>query len=76
MNLADDEVEDLLFRLTFLPENQIREVINQATQQPEKRLGQTLLAQTVVDMVHGEKALDAVKGSTGAFFSASIDEIL
>ena len=43
---------------------------------PEKRLGQTLLAKTVVEMVHGEKALQTVLGSTSAFFSAEMEVVL
>lgn len=73
LNVQDNEVEDLLYRLTFLPEGQITEAVTEALKAPERRLGQTLLAKTVVEMVHGEEALVSVQGSTGAFFSVPMD---
>ena len=68
-------MEDLLYRLTFLDEAIIKEAVQESHKAPEKRIGQTLLAQTVVEMVHGDRAIKSVQGSTSAFFSADIESI-
>lgn len=74
--MQDDEVEDLLYQLTFLRSPQITEAVKEAENAPEKRIGQSLLAKKVVGMIHGEDALKSVEGSTSAFFSLRIDEVL
>ena len=73
--MQDEEVEDLLLRLTFVPVETITEVMAEHHRAPQKRRAQTLLASTVVEMVHGEGALRAVQGSTDAFFSAELDRV-
>ena len=35
-----------------------------------------MLAKSIVEMVHGDKALDSVQGSTSAFFQKDIKELL
>ena len=75
LNVQDEEVEGLLLRLTFLPIERIAEVMDEQCRAPERRIAQTLLASSVLEMVHGEDALRAVKGSTNAFFSAEVDQI-
>ena len=60
LNVQDNEVEDLLYRLTFLEEDHIKDTVSKHLAHPEKRLGQTLLAKSIVEMVHGDKALKSV----------------
>ena len=75
LNVQDSEVEDLLLRLTFLQTALIAETMTKHYEAPQKRLGQTLLASTVIEMVHGSQALQSCQGSTSAFFSADMDAI-
>ena len=75
LNVQDSEVEDLLYRLTFLEADFIGATLSKAETQPEKRIGQTLLARTVTEMVHGPQALQSVQGSTSAFFSVDCEQI-
>lgn len=39
LNVQDSEVEDLLYRLTFLDDRVIREIVAETNKAPEKRIG-------------------------------------
>lgn len=56
LNLADDDIEDLLYKLTFLREEEIKEIVSEHLKSPEKRDGQRRLAEEVLkDYVSKEK---------------------
>ena len=58
-NLVDDEIESLLYRLTFLSENKIKEILNSS---PESRLGQKVLAFELISTIHSvEEAKNSEK---------------
>ncbi len=68
LNVADDEVEPLLWRLTLLKEETIEEILQTHRQQPEKRIAQRHLAQWLTRFVHGEKALQQAEKATEILF--------
>ena len=52
INLSDEEIEDMLYRLTFISEDNIKEAMKY---QPELRQPQKLLAYDIISSLHGEK---------------------
>lgn len=75
INVQDSEVEDLLYRITFVPIDQIEKVMREHLIAPQERLAQKLLASTVVEMVHGADSLRSCQGSTTAFFSNELSSV-
>lgn len=56
LNLADEDIEDLLYKLTFLSEEEIKEIVIEHLNSPEKREGQRRLAEEVLkDYISKEK---------------------
>ncbi|HSW78550.1 MAG TPA: tyrosine--tRNA ligase [Candidatus Babeliales bacterium] len=55
INVEDDDVDEYLKIFTFLPKNDIDEIISKHKADPQNRLAQTKLAQEVTKLVHGEK---------------------
>ena len=68
LNVQDDELENLLLRLTFTSEEEIARTLLIHKTNPEARVGQKFLASALIRMVHGEEALKLVEQSTSAFF--------
>ena len=75
MNIEDSEVEQMLLKLTFLPLEEISDLISQHTQNPQKRLAQTTLAEQVTTIVHGQKGIQQARGNTQAFFTLKSGDI-
>lgn len=68
LNQADDDVEGLLKVFTFIPLEEIADVIAQHREQPHRRLGQRTLADAVTTFVHGAEATERVKAASAALF--------
>ena len=47
----------MVYRLTFVEDEQISDVLKQHMQAPEKRLAQKLLADNLVSLIHGADSL-------------------
>lgn len=75
MNVPDSDLEALLFRLTFLSHDEIFSTLQDHVRQPESRLGQKLLASTIVKMVHGQSECKHCEQSTDAFFAFDCDRL-
>ncbi len=62
MNTADSDIERYMKILTLVETEEIKDVVNNHLQSPEKRAGQKRLAYEVVRIIHGDKEADiAVK---------------
>lgn len=53
---ADADVEKYLKLFTFIPMNEIKEIMKQQSERPEKRIAQHRLAMEFVELVHGVTA--------------------
>ena len=70
---ADDrDVVGLLNYFTFLPAEQIAELAEQVTAEPEKREAQRVLAEEVTRMVHGDEQLVLVQKASQVLFGQEI----
>ena len=75
INQTDADVEKLLLTLTFIPVNEIKEIIKKHNENKSLRYGQKILAKTIVSDIHGEvEAKKCVKLSE-MFFSGKIDQL-
>jgi len=73
LNVRDEDVKDLLKKLTLLELEEIESVVQQHAQNPDQRIGQQRLAQEVVSYVHSEAVFQKLKDSSSALFSESLD---
>ena len=46
-------IEDLLYRLTFLPENKIKEALREQSERPEENFSKKLLARELLGYITG-----------------------
>lgn len=70
---ADDrDVVGLLNYFTFLPAEQIAELAEQVTAEPERREAQRVLAEEVTRMVHGDEQLVLVQKASQVLFGQEI----
>ena len=68
MNVNDEDIKSLLYRLTFHSEDEINSVMAGHKRSPELRIGQKFLASSIVKMIHGKEAAQLCEMSTDAFF--------
>jgi tyrosyl-tRNA synthetase len=72
INTDDRDVGRYLKFFTFLPLNQISEIMSEQTRDPGKRMAQRLLAEDLTARVHGKGATDeAIRTSAALFGGAS-----
>ena len=74
-NTADTEVVSALKKFTFLEKDQIEALRESSEKEPHLRLAQKALAEEMVKIVHGEKALESALNITKALFSGNIKEL-
>lgn len=75
INQTDADVEKLLLALTFIPVEEINQVILEHQKVPHLRLAQQLLAKTIVSDIHGiDAANEAIKISQ-LFFNNQLDQL-
>ena len=72
LNMPDDDVEELLLRLTTLPVAECRQVGEEHRSAPERREGQRRLARELVSLVHGAAAVPAVEAAAAVWFGGSV----
>jgi len=74
LNVADDDVENLLLRLTLVPVEECRAVAAAHREDPRRRDGQRRLARELTSLVHGPEVLDAIEAAAAVLFGRPIDE--
>ena len=72
---SDADVMTYLKFFTFLSHDQLREIEASLQISPEKRTAQTILAQELTRLVHGEVELKKAEKATHALFGESIREL-
>jgi len=70
MQIADDEIEAQLLTFSLRPVDEIRALVQQHTDAPERRLAQRALAEEMVTLVHGPEAAQAANEAADLLFSA------
>jgi len=68
----DRDVVKLLNSFTFLPDEQIAELAECVTKEPEKRQAQKVLAEEVTRLVHGKAAVEKVQKASQVLFGQEI----
>ncbi|WEK83212.1 MAG: tyrosine--tRNA ligase [Mycoplasma sp.] len=75
INQTDADVEKLLLALTFIPVNEISQVMEEHQKTPHLRIAQQLLAKTIVSDIHGIDAANQVIKVSQLFFSNQLDQL-
>ncbi|KAL7736589.1 hypothetical protein ACLKA6_015228 [Drosophila palustris] len=73
MRMPDSEVEKLLKLFTFIPLPEVEQLMQEHAKEPEKRKAQTLLAEDVTLLVHGEHGLKQAERVTNALYKGNVD---
>lgn len=77
INTTDEDVERYLKLLTFLDLEEIKKIVEEHNKEPEKRYGQKVLAEKVVEIIHWKKdAQNAQKISEFLFWKENKMDIL
>lgn len=72
----DSDVEKFLKLFTFIPLNNIADIVKTHMNDPEQRRAQKLLAEQVTRLVHGEDGLLAAKRASAALYDKSIESFV
>jgi tyrosyl-tRNA synthetase len=72
LNVSDDDVENLLLRLTLLPVGECQEIVLAHRRAPQSRDGQRRLAGELTTLVHGAAAAEAAEHATAVLFGAPL----
>jgi tyrosyl-tRNA synthetase len=75
LNVEDAMVKTLLCFYTFLPHEEIDELVVATAERPQERRGQRAIADAVVTMVHGATAATQAAKAGEALFSESIADL-
>mmetsp|Transcript_52406 Transcript_52406/g.87120 ORF Transcript_52406/g.87120 Transcript_52406/m.87120 type:complete len:546 (+) Transcript_52406:53-1690(+) len=68
LRTEDADVGRFLKVFTFLSLGEIDQIVNEHMQEPEKRIGQRILAEHVVRLIHGQAGVDKAKRATEVLF--------
>ena len=68
LNQSDEDSERFIKMFTLIPLGEIETIIEQHRVNPSKRYLQTVLAEYMTEMIHGEEALKGVKQATDFLF--------
>ena len=75
LRLPDSQMEMMLRFFTFLPDQEIQNILESHRDRPEKRQAQTVLAKNVTSLVHGQQGLDAALKTTSVLYNRDIDTL-
>lgn len=75
LNSSDEDIETYLKLLTLKEKEEIDSILSKHRKKPELRFAQKALAEDVVTLVHGKKALENALKVTDALFSGNFDDL-
>lgn len=75
VRIPDTEVHRFLRLFTFLPENEIEQIMHKFLSKTSGRYAQERLAEIVTLLVHGEEGLKTAKRTTAALFANDVTSI-
>ena len=68
INIADTDVERLLYYFTFIEPEEVRSIVATHQSAPEQRSGQRALAIAVTDLIHGAEARKSAEQASAILF--------
>ena len=75
LNQPDEAVEKLLKIYTLLGPEEVRSVMAEQTEHPERRMAQRALARGATEVVHGRERADAVEALSAQLFGGDLAEL-
>lgn len=75
IRVLDAEVENLLKLLTFIPLNEIKQIMEEHRKMPELRDAQRRLAEEITLLVHGDMGLERAETTSKALYKGNIDAL-
>ena len=75
MRLPDSQMEKMLSYFTFLPHQELEDLLESHQSQPEKRSAQTCLARQVTKLVHGETGLEMAEKTTNILYHQDLNTL-
>ena len=75
MRLPDSQMEKMLSYFTFLPHQELEDLLESHQTQPEKRSAQTCLARQVTLLVHGEAGLEMAEKTTNILYHQDLNTL-
>lgn len=75
VRVSDSEVERLLKLLSFIPLNEIKDMIESHKRTPEMREAQKVLAKQLTLLIHGKDGLEKAESITNALYSGEISAL-
>ncbi len=75
LNVDDEMVEELLFKMTLLPKSEIERWLNDHREHPERRNAQRALAHSVTELVHGTETAVAVGKISSVLFVGDVNAV-
>ncbi|XP_064643746.1 tyrosine--tRNA ligase, mitochondrial-like [Lineus longissimus] len=75
INTPDSDVAARLKSFTFLPENEIKDVLDRHKKSPESRIAQKKLAEQVTILVHSDEGLQSAKRCTHVLYNSSPESL-
>lgn len=73
INSEDSAVEKLMKLFTFMPLEEIAEIMDRHNVSPEKREAQKILAYEITSLVHGKESAETAKKASDILFGADFD---
>ncbi|SMG32556.1 tyrosine--tRNA ligase [Dethiosulfovibrio salsuginis] len=73
INSEDSAVEKLMKLFTFMPLEEIAEIMGRHTSSPERREAQKILAYEITSLVHGSDSADMAKRASDILFGGDFD---
>ena len=74
-NVSDEDAEKFIKLYTFLPLNDIENIIRESKELPEMRLIQRKLAEEITKMIHGTKSLESVLRANEILFGSKSNNL-
>lgn len=75
LNTSDNDIQRYLKIFTDRSIEEIEQIVKDHTISPEKRLGQSILADDLVALIHGPQAVTSARKSASVLFGGALDDI-
>eukprot|EP01133_Synstelium_polycarpum_P001412 gene1412-1635_t len=68
IQVADEDIEKLLKLFTFIPLEEVTDIVEKHRKEPHLRVGQRMIAEHVTELVHGKKGVEEAVNTTNLLF--------
>jgi tyrosyl-tRNA synthetase len=73
INVADNDLENLFNKITFIPKQQIDEIIKTHNQDPAKRYGQNEITRAMMELIHDLGSFEKIQKITKVLFGENVE---